>query len=135
MRNRRRVLGWIAGALAVLGVPAASGASVFVGGTKQHVICPGLGHTDERTPFTLTMDPGFTLGTLTYAGGAPIDMVTNWTADGRGGAFTASGILANGGQISLYGWTRGAKMKGWVMAQSYAEDECLTFGVLRAWAQ
>ena len=135
MKSQRRVLGWIAGAAALLALPAASGASVFVGGAKQHFICPGLGHTDQRIAFTLTMEPGFTLGTLTYAGGPPIEMVTNWTADGAGGAFTASGIGPTGGPITLYGWTRGWKLKGWVVAQSYTEDECMTMGVIKAWEQ
>lgn len=135
MSKQRRALAWIAGATALLALPAASSAAVFVGGAKQHVICPGLGHSDERVAFTLTMDPGFGLGTLTAAGGDPIQMTTNWTADGAGGAFTAMGIGPTGGPITVYGWTRGWKLKGWVMAQSYEADECMSFGVVRAWQQ
>ena len=135
MKNRQRVLGWVAGAAALLALPAASGAAVYAGGAKQHVICPGLGHDDMRIAFTLAMDPGFGLGTLTYAGGAPIEVITNWTADGAGGAFTATGILPTGGAITLYGWTKGWKLKGWVVAQSYDVDECMTMGLVKAWEQ
>ena len=135
MSKQRRVSAWIAGVVALLALPAASEAAVFAGGSKQHFICPGLGHSDPRVVFTLTMEPGFGLGQLTWAGGTPIEMITNWTADGAGGAFTASGIGPTGGPITLYGWTRGWKLKGWVVAQSYEADECMSFGVVKAWQQ
>jgi hypothetical protein len=134
MTKTTRAAGWILAAI-LLGMPAASGATVFVGGSKQTFVCPGLGHDHQYVPFTLDMAPGLTNGTLTYAGGAPIPVVTNWTADGQRAYFTASGNEPNGGPIVMYGFTRGARMRGWVIAQSYGTDACLGYGPLRAWGQ
>jgi hypothetical protein len=134
MRWQRRVWSVFAAA-ALLWLPVASEAVLFVGGTKEHIICPGFGHSDDRFPFTLEIEPGFALGTLTYAGTPAIEVVAQWTADGQGAAFTATGIEPNGGPIVMYGWTRGAKMKGWIVAQSYGDDGCIYHGTLKAWAQ
>ena len=134
MRLQGRFLGWMAAAM-VVALPAASQAALFVGGTKEHIICPTTGHEDGRYPFTLEMDPGLGWGLFTYAGGDPLDVIVQWTADGDGGAFTASGVLDDVSPITVYGFTKGRKLKGWIVAQEYSGDGCMYMGNVRAYGQ
>lgn len=133
-RAVRRAVRW-ALAAALLWFPTAGSAATWVGGTKEKFVCPGLGHTVEYFNFTLDMQPGFGLGTLTYAGAQPIDVVAEWTNDGRWAYFTATGTEPNGGPLVFYGYTRGARMRGWVVYQSFGTDGCMSMGSLRAWGQ
>ena len=129
----RRAVCWILAAAAI-GAPAASGAATWVGQTHERLVCTGLGHENAAYAFTLEMDPGTNLGTLTYAGETPIQVITQWTNDGKWAYFTAVGMNDAGDYISLYGYTRGARMKGWLVYPSWSSD-CLSFGALRAYAQ
>lgn len=135
MRWHRRFLGFAAAAL-IAALPAASHAALFVGKTKEHVICPTTGHEHGRYSITLEMYPGLGWGVLTYAGNAPLDVVVQWIADGRRGtAFTASGVFEDGSPIVMYGFTKGRRLKGWIAMQDYSGDGCMYMGNLRARGQ
>jgi hypothetical protein len=129
-----RTLRWML-ASALLFAPAASGAVTWVGAAKARDVCPGLGAQNEFVNFTLDMEPGSSLGVLTFAGSAPQQAVTDWTVNGRGAYFSASLQLPeDGGPLVLYGWTRGNKMRGYAVLHMYTTG-CLAFGKLKAVAQ
>jgi hypothetical protein len=132
MAFRRRAMGWFVAA-ALVALPSVGSAAVWVGRTKQFIMCPGLGHDHQYNDFTLQMEPGFGIGTLTIAGAPPREVNTNWTNDGRYAYFTVTGTELNGGPIFFYGWTRGSKMKGWFSIQSWGADGCMGWGVMKAW--
>jgi hypothetical protein len=113
-------------------VPTASGATIWLGHTKESVICPGVGASVYHDDFTLAMEPGSGWGTLTFVGGDPIDVVTDWTVDGKWGYFSASFQEPNGGPFILYGWISGKKMKGYVGGHIYGNG-CVIMGKLRGW--
>jgi hypothetical protein len=123
---------WVMAA-GLLWLPTASGAATaWVGYAHARFICPGLGSTVEHEDFTLEMEPGSGLGTLTIAGIGSGQVVTDWTVDGRWGYFSASIADPANGPLVLYGWIRGNRMKGWITGHDYLQG-CMTMGKIRAW--
>ena len=129
---RRAVRGIVAAA--VFAVPAASGATTWVGQTRERVVCSGQGHYNGYYNFTLDMEPGLALGNLTYAGSDPIQMITQWTTDGKLSYFTAVGSTAAGDQITFFGVTRGFKMKGELVYSGWSSD-CMSIGQIRGFQE
>ena len=130
-RGRRMVRGMLAAAL--LGVPAASGAATWVGWSKQEVTCPGQGTWMEYSDFTLVMEPGSGVGTLTIAGFPGQQVLTDWMIDGNWARFVASALAPeDGAPLVIYGMTHGHKMKGLFVEHEYSTG-CLVVGKLKAW--
>jgi hypothetical protein len=121
-------------AAALIWAPTASSAATWVGQMKENMICPGAGIQKGYDNFTLDMVQGSSVGLLTFAGAGTVDVVTDWTVDGRWGYFSASFIDPNGGPWVFYGSILGRRMKGWIIGHSYG-DGCILWGKLRAYAQ
>jgi hypothetical protein len=111
--------------------PAAGRADVFTGGIKETEICPGLGVDYLFEDFSLDIVTGSNVGLLTILGGGA-EVITDWHVDGRWGYFSASIADPVVGALTLYGWIRGAKMKGWLIQHDYISG-CILYGKLKAW--
>jgi len=129
-----RMFGW-ALAAALVCMPAASGAATWIGGAKMRAVCPGLGSEFGYEEFTLQMEPGTGLGTLTMVGvgGVPLDVATDWVADGNWSYFSASVADPAGGVVLLFGWIRGSRLRGWIAMHDYAGG-CVLQGKIRGYA-
>jgi hypothetical protein len=128
-----RTLPWVVASV-MSWAPTASGATTWIGQTKETMVCPGAGAQKYYDNFTLDMEPGSGFGTLTIAGGGAIDVFTDWTVDGKWGYFAASFQEPNGGPFVFYGWIGGHRMKGWLTGHNYGTG-CVLMGRLRAYQQ
>ncbi len=129
-----RVIGWVLAAV-LLGMSSASSAASWIGGAKMTGVCPGLGSDSAYEEFTLQMEPGSGIGTLTMVGlgGAPVNVVTDWIADGKWSYFSASIGDPAGGVVALTGWIRGSKLRGWIVMHDY-QAGCVLLGKIRGYA-
>jgi hypothetical protein len=116
---------------ALLLAPAASLADTFSGGIKETVVCPGAGIQYMFDDFSLDIEQGASVGWVTILGGG-FEVVTDWMVDGKWGYFAATLQDADFGPVTLYGWIRGGKMKGWVVQHDYSTS-CILYGKLKAW--
>ena len=126
-----RTMPWVVASM-LFGAP--SGAATWIGQTKSSLICQGSGVQKGYDNFTLDIAQGSAFGQLTFAGAGTVDVVTDWTVDGRWGYFSASFFDPNGGPYVFYGWISGRRMKGWLVGHSYG-DGCILMGRLRAYQQ
>jgi hypothetical protein len=116
---------------ALLAAPTASYADVFTGGIKETQVCPGFGHEHMFQDFSIDIVPGANIGFVTILGGG-LEVVTDWMVDGSWGYFSASAQDADFGPVTLYGWIRGSKMKGFIIQHDYSTS-CILYGKLKAW--
>ena len=124
----RMVRGLLASALLL--APAASRADTFSGGIKETEVCAGFGVEYLYDDFSIDIEPGASVGWVTLLGGG-FEVVTDWMVDGKWGYFSATAQDPEWGPIVLYGWIRGAKMKGWVIQHDYSTS-CILYGKLKA---
>lgn len=132
-RNRKWPARMVRGLLtsALLLAPAASLADTFSGGIKEVRVCPGFGHEHLWDNFSIDIEQGSSLGWVTLLGGG-FEVVTDWMIDGSTGYFSATYQDFEFGPITLYGWIKGGKMKGWVISHDY-QSSCILYGKLKAW--
>lgn len=128
--QRRVARGLLAAAL--IWAPTLSSAATWLGRMKTSITCPGVGTTFTTDEFTLSMDPGSGFGTLTVVGGNPMGVATDWMIEGRWGYFSASYADQVEGLYTVYGWTRGRRMKGYFSSHSYTTG-CVMIGRVRGW--
>ena len=128
--DKSRTIPWFLAA-ALLLAPAASRADTFSGGIKETVVCPGAGIDYLFDDFSLDIAQGPGVGWVTILGGG-FEVVTDWMVDGKWGYFAATAQDADFGPVTLYGWIRGGKMKGWVIQHDYSTS-CILYGKLKAW--
>jgi hypothetical protein len=127
-RHRKWPLRMVRGLLtsALLLAPAASHADTFNGGIKATEVCPGAGVDYKYEDVSIDIFPGPSTGLVTFLGGG-FEVVTDWMVDGKWGYFAATAQDADFGPITLYGWIRGGRMKGWVIGHDYSTS-CIVYG-------